>query len=141
MIDPKLPHINKQNCRKEFAMFSEFVKEKSEYMTASACSEQTGSFTAPEKNAAEATCETRENFENCENGARKTAGTFNAINMWSALVSVALFLFAYGFFSLIMSSVIITVYVAVVNVLVLCIIVRIIGQKLNTPVKKPLKAI
>ena len=100
MIDPKLTHINKQNGRKEFAMFSEFVKEKSEYMTASACSEQTGSFTAPEKNAAEATCEARENFENCENGARKTAGTFNAINMWSALVSVALFLFAYGFFSI-----------------------------------------
>ena len=119
-------------------MFSEFVKEKSEYMTASACSEQTGSFAAPEKTAAEATCE---DCENCENGARKTAGTFNAINMWSALVSVALFLFAYGFLSLIMSSVIITVYVAVVNVLVLCIIVRIIGQKSNIPVRKPIKAI
>lgn len=116
-------------------MFSEFVKAKSEYMTASACSEQTGSFAAPEKTAAEATC------ENCENGARKTAGTFNAINMWSALVSVALFLFAYGFLSLIMSSVIILVYVAVVNVLVLCIIVRIIGQKSNIPVRKPIKAI
>lgn len=105
--------------------------KKAEYMTAT-CAEQTGFFAASE---------TRADRKNHEEGAHKTAGTFNATNMWSALVSVALFLFAYGFFALIMPSVIITVYVAVVNVLVLCIIVRIIGQKSNIPVRKPIKAI